>query len=54
MEYATRIVKLKDGKICSDSDPFQPDEALLKKPEHKNMGKASMSFLTALSLSLII
>lgn len=50
-EYATRIVNLKDGRICSDSDPFQIDEGSLKEPEHRNMGKASMSFLTALSLS---
>ena len=50
-EYATRIVNLKDGKIRSDSDPFTVNEQELAKPEHKNMGKASMSFLTALSLS---
>ena len=51
-EYATRIVKLKDGKITADSDPFEPElkeDAL--KPIHKNLGKASMSFLTALALS---
>ncbi len=51
-EYATRIVKLKDGKIIDDSDPFNPEEkadALV--PVHKNLGKASMSFLTALALS---
>lgn len=50
-EYATRIVNLKDGKIRSDSDPFMVNEQELAKPEHRNMGKASMSFLTALSLS---
>lgn len=50
-EYATRIVNLKDGKIRSDSDPFMVNEQELEEPEHKNMGKASMSFLTALSLS---
>ena len=51
-EYATRIVKLKDGKITADSDPFEPEmkpDALA--PVHKNLGKASMSFLTALALS---
>ena len=47
--YATRIVNLRDGKICADSDPFVPAEQ--KAPTHKNMGRASMSFLTALSLS---
>lgn len=50
-QYATRIVNLRDGKIRSDTDPYQVDEKTLKEPEHKNMGKSSMSFLTALSLS---
>ena len=50
-EYATRIVNLKDGVIRSDSDPFEVDETHLEAPVHKNMGKSSMSFLTALSLS---
>lgn len=50
-QYATRIVRLSDGKIRADSNPYEVDEAMLKEPEHKNMGKSSMSFLTALSLS---
>lgn len=50
-KYATRIVALRDGKIRSDSDPFEPEKDSLAEPQHKNMGKASMSFLTALSLS---
>ncbi len=50
-EYATRIVTLKDGKIRSDTDEFYVNEAVMKEPEYKNMGKSSMSFLTALSLS---
>ena len=50
-EYATRIVKLKDGRICSDTAPFEISEGVQGEPVHKNMGKASMSFLTALSLS---
>lgn len=50
-EYATRIVKLRDGKITDDSDPYVVDKSKLKAPEHKNMGKASMSFQTALALS---
>lgn len=50
-QYATRIVKLRDGKILSDSDPFVVDETTLATPEHKNMGKSSMSFGTALALS---
>ena len=50
-EYATRIVRLRDGKIQSDSRPFQPETGQEAPPVHKKMGKASMSFLTALSLS---
>lgn len=50
-EYATRIVNLRDGKIRSDTDEYIVDEQTLKEPEHKNMGKSSMSFLTALALS---
>ncbi len=51
-EYATRIVKLKDGRIINDSDPLEPekDQAGIS-PVHKNLGKASMSFFTALALS---
>ena len=50
-EYATRIVNLRDGKIQSDTNEYMVDERALKAPEHKNMGKSSMSFLTALALS---
>ena len=51
-QYATRIVKLRDGKIIGDTDPFEVDETALKEPEHKNMGKSSMSLFTAFGLSL--
>ena len=50
-EYANRIVNLKDGKIISDSNEYTASDEEMKEPEHRNMGKASMSFLTALSLS---
>ena len=50
--YSTRIVKLRDGKIIDDSNPFIIEENTLEKPKHKNLGKASMSIFTALSLSL--
>lgn len=49
--YATRIVNLRDGKIRADSDPLNLEEENLEPPRHENMGKSSMSFLTALSLS---
>ena len=46
--YANRIVNLKDGVIVSDSNPVSFKEG---KPVHKNLGKTSMNFLTALMLS---
>lgn len=50
--YATRIVKLKDGVIRSDTMPYEPeDEAAAVAPVHRNMGHSSMSLLTSLSLS---
>ncbi len=48
-EYATRIVKVKDGRIQEDSMPF--DSAKEQPGHHENMGKSSMSVLTALGLS---
>jgi len=50
--YSTRIVNLRDGEIVGDSNPFEVNEKTLKKPEHKNLGKSSMSLPTAFSLSL--
>ena len=50
-KYATRIVRLRDGKITDDSDPYVVDEAALAPPKHKNMGRSSMSVLTSLALS---
>lgn len=50
-EYSTRIVKLKDGKIISDTDPFVPEAGSIAEAEHKNLGKAAMSIFTAFALS---
>lgn len=57
-KYSTRIVKLLDGKIVGDSDPFDPSspdeaekQAEVRKSAVKKGKKTSMSFLTALSLS---
>ena len=50
-EYSTRIVRLKDGEIIDDTDPFVPEQEEIAPPEHRNLGKASMSIMTALSLS---
>ena len=49
-EYANRIVRLQDGKIISDTNPCEIEEEI--PTVHKNLGKASMSLLTAFSLSL--
>ncbi len=50
-KYATRIVNICDGKIVGDTNPYEIDENELAPAKHKNMGKASMSMLTALTLS---
>ena len=50
-EYSTRIVRLKDGEIIDDTDPFVPSQEDVAPPVHRNLGKASMSIMTALSLS---
>jgi ABC-type lipoprotein export system ATPase subunit len=47
-EYSTRIVKVKDGRIIGDTNPFTPDKELKGEKPKK---KTSMNFLTALSLS---
>ena len=49
-KYSTRIVRLLDGEVIGDTDPFNPDGA---EPPREDTGKKkpSMSFLTALSLS---
>lgn len=46
--YSTRIVRLLDGKIVSDSDPYSEKEEQVQRLRRK---KISMSFGTALSLS---
>lgn len=48
-QYATRIIRLRDGEVISDSLPYHSDEAL--SPKRGKMKKTSMSFFTALGLS---
>ena len=54
-KYSTRIVKLLDGQIVGDSDPFdpakEPAHSEVRKTEVTKGQKTSISFLTALSLS---
>ncbi|MDO4746942.1 MAG: ABC transporter ATP-binding protein/permease [Candidatus Saccharibacteria bacterium] len=53
-EYATRIIKLKDGKIVADSNPYdgkiKTDLSLIE--SEKKSKKTKMSFLTAFGLSM--
>lgn len=65
--YSTRIVRLKDGEVIGDSDPFTseenteaqskeiasaaPDKQLTVKEKKKKLKRTSMSFLTAIKLS---
>ncbi len=54
-EYASRTVKLLDGEIISDSDPYEGDPVSDRVNEVQKVSKTkktSMSFFTALSLSL--
>ena len=48
-QYSTRIIELKDGKILGDSNPYTK---IAEEKEEDKKKKTSMSFLTALSLSL--
>ena len=58
--YASRIVRLKDGMVIDDSDPYEPDaeeiaaaEALAHNSKREGKKKkTSMSFFTALGLSI--
>ena len=49
-QYSTRIIRLLDGNITDDTMPYSGDEE--EKTEEKSGKRPSMSFLTALSLSL--
>ncbi len=50
-KYSSRIVKILDGKIVDDSNPYTDED---RKNENRTAksGKTSMNYLTALSLSL--
>ena len=66
-KYSTRLVRLLDGRVTGDSNPYEPTESEKmasdekrtaaaekngKKRKNGNEGKTSMSFFTALLLSL--
>ena len=53
--YSTRIVRLLDGRVTDDTNPFHSEpvpSANQKKKRRKGAHRTPMSFLTALSLSL--
>lgn len=53
--YSTRIIRLLDGEVISDSNPYLPESDQGSKEESAGgtgrRGKSAMSFFTALSLS---
>lgn len=49
-QYSNRIVKIKDGKLISDTNPYVPEKT--EKPADIKKKRVSMSFATAISLSL--
>ena len=48
-KYSTRIIKLLDGNVIDDSNPYNGEE---ENKKQNNTKKTSMSFFTAFSLSL--
>ena len=51
-KYSSRIIKILDGKITDDSNPYNKEEEEKEDRTSKANSKVSMSFFTALSLSL--
>ena len=54
--YSSRIIRLLDGKVIGDTDPYQADDTTPVPEQEKNINKKnkkpSMGFMTALSLSM--
>ncbi len=50
-QYATRIIRLLDGVVISDSNPYQAEVAKKDQTKGERLKHTSMSFLTALALS---
>ncbi len=48
--YATRIIRLQDGAVCADSDPYEPEE--IAAATHKKPPRSGMSLWTSAGLSL--
>ena len=50
-KYSTRIIRLLDGKVISDSNPFEANEKKQKEKKEKKNKKSKLSFWTAFKLS---
>ena len=51
-KYSTRVVKILDGVITDDSNPFNKEDEEKEKDNKAKSGRTSMKFFTALRLSL--
>ena len=51
-KYSSRIIKVLDGKVIEDTNPFDEKQKVTKNKKNTKTKKTSMSFFTALSLSL--
>ena len=51
-QYSSRIIKLLDGKVTDDTNPVSDEEINENADDSLNKARTSMSFFTALSLSL--
>lgn len=51
-KYSSRIIKVLDGKVIDDSNPYKLENKGKEENNDKKVKKTSMNFLTALSLSL--
>lgn len=51
-QYATRTISLLDGKVTGDTNPYSQQDAHAAGSTQQKKAKTSMSFFTALSLSL--
>lgn len=51
-KYSSRIIKVLDGKVIDDSNPYKLERKGKEENNDKKVKKTSMNFLTALSLSL--
>ena len=52
-KYSSRVIKVLDGKVISDSNPYKEDEEKTEKKKAKT-GKTSINFFTALLISFIL